>query len=877
MAGDRATLLRDMATTDPAGQDVKRTLTRAVALPLGFALVLGGIFLAQVLYLLSLQGWVARSDDVLAEAHRLEKLLVDQETGLRGFLLTGEEPFLEPYTAARGHVERALDRLAQLTRDQPAHAARLEQTRAEHARWLAFANEALDARRAGADIVPIVRSGRGKVRMDAMRAAMDEFIGDERALRARRVAYAARAARVVLALSGLLAIALGLVLALVTRRQVRGVADVYARALGDAARQAEALRLSEERYRRLVELSPDGVFVYAGGTIRYANRAMAALVGAGAPAQLVGRDVLGIVHPDYHEAVRARMREITEQGREIPLVEQRLLRADGGEVWVEVTAAPFRFDGSPGAQFIVRDISERIAARAARNRLEAERGELFERLQLVLDRMPAACVVNDTAFRITYWNAAAQRTFGYTFEEVRGRHPFGLITPPVAQPEVDEIFRALEHSQDPVAATNVNVTKDGRTITCAWVNSALRDPAGRFIGIISMAQDVTEELRARDALRDAAQMLAQAQQIAHLGSWELDLNSGDVQWSEEMYRIFGQDPASFRTTRDTIHALLHPDDRDAVIRAADLSYATDAPFNIDHRVVRPDGTVRHVNSQGKVIRDRPGTPQRFIGTMLDITQRKLAEEELRRLNETLEQRVAERTGELRQANEDLEAFGYTIAHDLRAPMRTMRGFAQALLEDYAPALGETGLEYARRIVAGAARVERLTEDLLAYSRLARRDLVPERVSLVLVLHDVIGQLQRDPQFARVHVEVVEPMPWVLAHRNTLAAVVSNLLENAAKFVAPGVDPIIAVRAEDHGDVTRVWFLDNGIGIAPEHHERIFHVFERLHGMEQFPGTGIGLAIVRRAVERMGGRVGVESAMGAGSRFWIELPKDPQSP
>ena len=160
---------------------------------------------------------------------------------------------------------------------------------------------------------------------------------------------------------------------------------------------------------------------------------------------------------------------------------------------------------------------------------------------------------------------------------------------------------------------------------------------------------------------------------------------------------------------------------------------------------------------------------------------------------------------------------------------------------------------------------------------ARRDLLPERVSLVLVLHDVIGQLRRDPEFARARVEVIEPMPWVLAHRPTLAAVVSNLLENAAKFVARGVDPVVVVRAEDRGDAARVWFQDNGIGIAPEHHERIFHVFERLHGLEQFPGTGIGLAVVRRGVERMGGRVGVESAVGTGSRFWIELPKDPHGP
>lgn len=247
-----------------------------------------------------------------------------------------------------------------------------------------------------------------------------------------------------------------------------------------------------------------------------------------------------------------------------------------------------------------------------------------------------------------------------------------------------------------------------------------------------------------------------------------------------------------------------------------------------------------------------------------------SEERFRLLTESLELRVQERTAQLEEANQALEAFAYTVSHDLRAPLRGIQGFADALLEDYADRLDPTGQDYAHRIVAAAARMEGLIQDLLAYSRLSRAQIVSQRVDLSSALSEALTQVSALPASgARLAVE--EPLPTVYAHRSTLVQVLVNLLSNAAKFVPAGEEPAVRVWGESRDGHVRLWVEDNGIGIAPEHQERIFNVFERLHGGETYPGTGIGLAIVRKGVERMGGSTGVDSEPGRGARFWIELP------
>jgi signal transduction histidine kinase len=236
----------------------------------------------------------------------------------------------------------------------------------------------------------------------------------------------------------------------------------------------------------------------------------------------------------------------------------------------------------------------------------------------------------------------------------------------------------------------------------------------------------------------------------------------------------------------------------------------------------------------------------------------------------LEERVKERTRKLEERNEELEAFAYTVAHDLRAPIRAMHGFSDALLEDFGDVLGYRGRDYAKRVVDAARRMDALVRDLLEYSQIVRGDIVLAPVELTGVVRGVIANEEEEIRLSGAEVAVDGPLPTVLGHQATLSQAVLNLVGNALKFVPPGKTPRVRISAERRDTWTRLWVADNGLGIAPEQQEMIFRVFERLHRREDYPGTGIGLAIVRKGVERMGGRSGVESTPGTGSRFWIEL-------
>jgi signal transduction histidine kinase len=261
---------------------------------------------------------------------------------------------------------------------------------------------------------------------------------------------------------------------------------------------------------------------------------------------------------------------------------------------------------------------------------------------------------------------------------------------------------------------------------------------------------------------------------------------------------------------------------------------------------------------------------RRVGVVFnDITERK-------RQQELLETTVAERTVALRETVGELEAFSYSIAHDMRAPLRGMQGFANILMEDHGANLDAQGKDYLHRIIVSARRLDRLIQDVLNYSKIVKAQITIEPVDLDRLTRDIV-ETYPGWQSPQAEIQIQGTLPKVLGNEAFLTQCISNLLSNAIKFVSPGTVPRIRIWAEDiipsdSSPQVRIYFHDNGIGIAPAQHARIFRMFERLHPTTAYDGTGIGLTVARRAAERMGGSMGFESALGNGSKFWIQLNK-----
>ena len=284
-----------------------------------------------------------------------------------------------------------------------------------------------------------------------------------------------------------------------------------------------------------------------------------------------------------------------------------------------------------------------------------------------------------------------------------------------------------------------------------------------------------------------------------------------------------------------------------------------------------DGSLIPCSVSATIVRGADGE-LKTIATLRDITDRKHAEQEIIKLNTELEQRVQERTAKLESANNDLETFTYAVAHDFKAPLLSLDGYSRLLLDGYADKLDDQGRQFLHNVRDAAQQMNQLLNDLLAYARMECEDARAEPIELQALIQTLLAGFAEEFKARGVALSVTVPVGAASADREGLAMALRNLLGNALKFTRDTPNPAIEVGGRDQGATCLLWVRDNGVGFDMKYHDRIFGIFQRLHRSEDYPGTGVGLAIVRKAMECMRGRAWAESEPGKGATFYLEIPK-----
>jgi PAS domain S-box-containing protein len=686
-----------------------------------------------------------------------------------------------------------------------------------------------------------------------------------------------------MALYGAFATAASLLLAvmalLVRRRTARLVGEVTERASAEAevrslnaelerrvAERTARLEASEARLRLALRAAEAGVWEWDVTANRTTwSDEYYELLGMEPGAVEAGTDAwLASVHPDDRDRAWQELSRTVAEKQTDFAIEFRVTHPIRGVRWLLGTGrAEYAPDGSPlRVAGLNIDITRRREAEEALRAAEARFRALFEAAPV------AAYVTDGEALRIVDCNDAAALMLGYSRDQLRS---MSLREVDAGQDEVGMRQRSAAMGDERVSRFETRHRTRSGELRDVYISTVpvVIDGERLFYSVVA---DVTEQRRAEAALVESEARFRATFEEAPVGIANVGLDGSWRRVNRRLPELLGYTEAEL--TARTFGDVTHPGDLAADLENVRRLLAGEiSAYSMEKRYFRKDGSTLWADLTVSLIREEGGAPREFISIIADISARKAAEAAVRDLTATLEARVEERTKQLSEVIAELDAFAYSISHDLRAPLRGMEGFARILLEDYGEALGPDGGRYAERIVAAATRMEGLIQDILAYSRLSRDavELVP--VDLGQMVDRAVAELREGgaPGGAEAEVAVEHPLPQVLGSRPVVGQILVNLLSNAAKFTAPGDRPRIRVRAEPRGDRLRLWVEDNGIGLAGEHLSRIFNVFERLHGGEAYPGTGIGLAIVRKGAERLGGAAGVESeGLGRGSRFWVEF-------
>jgi PAS domain S-box-containing protein len=515
-------------------------------------------------------------------------------------------------------------------------------------------------------------------------------------------------------------------------------------------------------------------------------------------------------------------------------------------------------------EFVLRTLARQVMTQLDLRRALREKSKSEERLNLALDA---------SGFIGTWdWDVSGDRVvadprfvtiFGGEPEWSREAVPIARYIKAVHPDDVERVKRGISlalKSDKPFHDEYRVVQKDGAV---RWLDARGRsrlDATGKATRFVGAAVDITERKSSEQAAREAdsrfrfmAEGMVQKIFTANPAG---AIDHFNRQWAE-----FTGIPVE-KLLGEGWRQIVHPDDLEETARRWYDCVAKAVPLDIELRFRRHDGVYRWHISRAHPMHDAAGALTMWVGSCTDIDDEKRSREHLERM-------VEERTNNLKESVAELEAFSYSISHDMRAPLRAMLGFSEILQEEYGPQLDEQANRFLARIRAASARMDSLIQDVLSFSRMSRMELPLQPLDTLAIIHEIIDSY---PNLRPSEIGILLPdsLPHTMAHPAALTQCVSNLLGNAAKFVAPGVKPVVRVWAQEEGGRVKLWFQDNGIGLKEEDYHRIFEIFHRVDRSHE--GTGIGLAIVKKAAERMGGQVGVESTLGQGASFWLDLQK-----
>ncbi len=517
-----------------------------------------------------------------------------------------------------------------------------------------------------------------------------------------------------------------------------------------------------------------------------------------------------------------------------------------------------------------RALQQEIQRRAE---IERQLKDSQEMVQLVFGTTAAGIVMNTPDGKLVMANPAYYATVGYTEAELRTMDTRELTHPDDRARYADLRGRLLAGELNSFTEEKRYVKKGGDTVWVRSTVSMVRGPDGTPTRVIAVTEDITARRETEDKLRQSEALLVIAGRTAHLGGWSLDLATRQLLWSDEVCLLHGV-PAGSRPYLDDALAYSAPEWRDHIRAAFNLCISMGMPIDEELEIITTAQRRLWVRVVAQALRNERGQVHRVQGAYQDITERKLAQQNILQLNASLEDRVRRRTAELEAVNSELEAFSYSVSHDLRSPLNTIDGFSQLLERAAGKQLDDKSRHYLLRIKAGVQQMGALIEGLLSLAKVSRDRLHFERVDLsALALRAVQDCREREP-LRQVQVSI---QPDLVAHGDSLllSVVMHNLIGNAWKFTARQEHAHIDIGcAQDALGETVYHVKDNGAGFDMTYVDKLFGTFQRLHSPTDFSGTGVGLATVQRIVVRHGGRVWASATTGGGAQFYFTLATVP---